>query len=97
VYEVCNKVKLVGVSYIHTFTFLVFRTQQGSQQTTTGKTLIMSSLDDTSHSMLFHKKHDWAPEGPNLTRSIACMCTMFRSKNFSEKEPKVPMLAVWAD
>ncbi len=33
-------------------TFLVFRTQQGSQQTTTGKTLIMSSLNDTSHSML---------------------------------------------
>ena len=38
------------ITYI---TFLVFRTQQGSQQTITGRILRMSTLNDTIHSMLF--------------------------------------------
>ncbi len=49
-YRICN----FGQYYIHTYiTFLVFRTQQGSQQTITGRVLRMSNLNDTIHSMLF--------------------------------------------
>jgi len=38
---------------INQFTFSVFRTHQGSQQTITAKILRMLSLNETSHSMLF--------------------------------------------
>ena len=52
-----------GVMYIRTYiTFLVFRTRQGSQQTITGRTLIMSTMNDTVHSMLFWKHHRSGPQ-----------------------------------
>jgi len=39
---------------INQFTFSVFRTHQGSQQTITAKILRMLSLNETGHSMLFY-------------------------------------------
>ena len=47
-------------------TFLVFMTQQGSQQTITGRIQRMSNLNDTVHSMLFCEKQIWALQGPNV-------------------------------
>ena len=47
-------------------TFSVFRTQQGSQQTISGRILRMSKLNDTIHSMRFQEKYIWALKGPSF-------------------------------
>ena len=50
--KVDRSIGAVVYQSINQFTFLVFRTHQGSQQTITGK----SNLNDTVHSMLFKEK-----------------------------------------
>jgi len=45
---------------INQFTFLVFKTHQGRQQTITRRILRMSSLNDTSHQCCSRRDRSWA-------------------------------------